>query len=338
MIRLGLIGIGHGKTLIDAGCSEQLASQVQTTAICDINQSRLSAVSKEYGIKNTFTNYNDLVKSKDVDMVGIYSPGPIHADQILSALENGKHVMVTKSMVYSIPEIEKIVEAVDRTGLVLLVTQTMRGDAKHMEAKRLCQSGAIGDLFLGEATYIHDLRPVYSQTPWRTQMPQDILLGGACHPIDALRWFMGDIDEVHCFGIRGGVAPEYPKEDNFLINLKFKSGKIGRVAALCGVVHPPTLLMNGLNLYGTLGSIVDGKMRLDTDNIIPMREYEFTFPNTQRGHGIEMVVMLEHMLDCIKNGTKPWVDVRDGAKVVSTGLACWESISTGQSVKVRNEF
>ena len=31
-------------------------------------------------------------------------------------------------------------------------------------------------------------------------------------------------------------------------------------------------------------------------------------------------------------------DVRDGAKVVSTGLACWESISTGQSVKVRNEF
>ena len=89
MLRLGLIGIGHGKTLINASCSEKLASQVQTTAICDINQTRLSAVSKEYGIKNTFTNYNDLVKSKDIDMVGIYSPGPIHADQILNALENG---------------------------------------------------------------------------------------------------------------------------------------------------------------------------------------------------------------------------------------------------------
>ena len=65
--------------------------------------------------------------------------------------------MVTKSMVYSIEEAEQVVEAVDRTGLVLLVTQTMRGDAKHLEAKRLCDSGVLGEVFLGEATYIHDL-------------------------------------------------------------------------------------------------------------------------------------------------------------------------------------
>jgi hypothetical protein len=32
------------------------------------------------------------------------------------------------------------------------------------------------------------------------------------------------------------------------------------------------------------------------------------------------------------------VGVREGACVVSTGLACWESIRTGQAVKVRNEF
>ena len=121
-------------------------------------------------------------------------------------MDAGKHVMVTKSMVYSIEEAERVVEAVDRTGLVLLVTQTMRGDAKHMESKRLCDSGVIGDLLVGEATYIHDLRPVYARTPWRTQMPQDLLLGGACHPIDALRWFFGDVEEVHCYGLRGGVA------------------------------------------------------------------------------------------------------------------------------------
>ena len=116
-------------------------------------------------------------------------------------------------------------------------------------------------------------------------MPQDLLLGGACHPIDALRWFMGDVEEVHCYGLRGGVAVDYPQQDNFVINLRFASGKIGRVAAFCGVVHPPTLLMNGLGLYGTLGSIVDGRVRLDPEGTVPMREYEITFPNTQRGHG-----------------------------------------------------
>ena len=217
-------------------------------------------------------------------------------------MDAGKHVMVTKSMVYSIEEAERVVEAVDRTGLVLLVTQTMRGDAKHMESKRLCDSGVIGDLLVGEATYIHDLRPVYARTPWRTQMPQDLLLGGACHPIDALRWFFGDVEEVHCYGLRGGVAKDYPQEDNFIINLRFKSGRIGRVAALCGVVHPPTLLMNGLNLYGTKGTIVDGRVRLEPEGIVPSREYDVTFPETQRGHGTEMIVMLDHMVDCVVNG------------------------------------
>ena len=246
--------------------------------------------------------------------------------------------MVTKSMVYSIEEAERVVEAVDRTGLVLLVTQTMRGDAKHMESKRLCDSGVIGDLLVGEATYIHDLRPVYARTPWRTQMPQDLLLGGACHPIDALRWFFGDVDEVHCYGLRGGVAKDYPQEDNFVINLRFKSGRIGRVAALCGVVHPPTLLMNGLNLYGTKGTIVDGRVRLEPEGIVPAREYDVTFPETQRGHGTEMIVMMDHMVDCVVNGATPWVGVREGARVVATGLACWESMRTGQPAKVRNDF
>ena len=51
-----------------------------------------------------------------------------------------------------------------------------------------------------------------------------------------------------------------------------------------------------------------------------------------------MMVMLRHMADCVLNGTQPWVGAREGAKVVATGLACWESLRTGMPVKVRNEF
>ncbi len=338
MLRLGLIGVGHGSTLMQVNSPDHDDVPMRVTAVCDVNEGRMAAAAAEYGVSRTTTDFRELVEGDDIDVVGVYSPGPLHADQVVAALDAGKHVMVTKSMVYSIEEAERVVEAVDRTGLVLLVTQTMRGDAKHMESKRLCDTGVIGDLLVGEATYIHDLRPVYARTPWRIQMPQDLLLGGACHPIDALRWFFGDVDEVHCYGLRGGVAKDYPQEDNFVINLRFKSGRIGRVAALCGVVHPPTLLMNGLNLYGTRGSIVDGRVRLEPEGIVPVREYDITFPETQRGHGTEMIVMIDHMVDCVVNGATPWVGVREGARVVATGLACWESMRTGQPAKVRNDF
>ena len=96
--------------------------------------------------------------------------------------------------------------------------------------------------------------------------------------------------------------------------------------------------MNGLNLYGTKGTIVDGRVRLDPEGIVPVREYDVTFPETQRGHGTEMIVMMNHMVDCVVNGDRPWVGAREGARVVATGLACWESMRTGQPAKVRNDF
>ena len=236
-LRMGLAGLGHGDTLLQANNPEHEVP-IRVTALCDINEDRLEAASREHGIGAITTDFDEMAARDDLDIIGIYTPGPLHAHQIITALENDKHVMVTKSMVYTMDEIESVVEAVDRTGQVLLVSQSMRGRLDLIDAKRACDAGEIGELFMAEADYVHDLRPVYKRTPWRYQMPQDLILGGACHPIDALRWFMGDIDEVHCVGLRSGVAPEYPQEDCFFINIKFVSGKIGRVANQCGMVHP----------------------------------------------------------------------------------------------------
>ena len=337
-LSLGLAGLGHGSTLLQANLPGNEDLPIRVTVLCDTDRPLAESLAMEHGIDTVTTDFNELVDRDDIDIVGIYTPGPLHGEHIVAALEAGKHVMVTKSMVYTMEEVERVVEAVDRTGQVLLVTQTMRGDAKHLESKRLCDSGAIGAPFFAEATYIHDLRPVYDRSEWRISMPQDLLLGGACHPIDALRWFMGDVDEVHCYGLRSGVAADYPQEDNFIINMRFTNGKIGRVATLCGIVHTPNLPMNGFSIFGSKGSIVAGSVRLAPDGTAPTREYAITFPNTQPGHGTEMILMMHHMAECVLNGIKPWIDVRDGARVVATGLASWESLRTGKSVKVRNEF
>ena len=245
--------------------------------------------------------------------------------------------MVTKSMVYAMEEVEQVVKAVDRAGKVLLVTQSLRGRYDFIEAKRACDAGEIGELFMAEAHYVHDLRPVYDYSPWRVEMPQDLILGGACHPIDLLRWFMGDIDEVHCYGLRSGVAPEYPQEDNFVINVKFTSGKIGRIANFLGVVHPHDTPANSLTVYGTRGTILNGVKSLDPTGDLPARKVAAEF-SSMRGHASEMIVMMRHMADCVLNGTKPWVGVREGAKVVATGLACWASLRSGMPESVRNDF
>ena len=349
MIKIGLVGLGHGKTLLQINNPDVYRSRndylkkeiipMKVTALCDTNEELMSKFSNEYNIDSCTTDFDELIKMDDIDVVAIYTPGPLHGPQILAALDAGKHVMVTKSMVYTEKEAEDVVNAVDKSGLVLLVTQTMRCKLDMMEAKRACDAGELGDLFMAESHYVHDLRSAYIYSPWRLEMPQDLILGGACHPIDLLRWFMGDVAEIHCYGLKSGLVPEYPKEDNFVMNLKFTSGKIGRVAAYLGIVHPPNVPMNQIALYGTKGSIIDNMKKIDPEGYMPQVEYSVGYPDTVlKGHSHEMIIMLRHMYNCIVNGEKPWIGTREGARIVSTGLAAWESLKTGVPVKVRNEF
>ena len=333
-LKIGVVGLGHGETLIGANSSEL---PLEVSSVCDVNEDLVESIMSKHMIDKGTSDYEELVSDPELDIVGIYTPGPLHYHQIIKALENGKHVMVTKSMVYTLEEAEKVIRAVEKSGKVLLVTQTLRGRFDFMEAKRTCDSGAIGELFMAEAHYVHDLRPVYDRSPWRIDMPQDLLLGGACHPIDLLRWFMGDIDEVHCYGLKSGISKDYPREDTFVINTKFVSGKIGRIANYLGVIHPDEVPMNSLGVYGTKGTIVDNKVTLDGDTWLPSMSKITQLPPGS-GHFSEMLVMLQHMADCVIEGAKPWVGAKEGARVVSTALSCWESMKINNSVKVRNEF
>ena len=338
-LKLGVAGLGHGRTLLQANTAAGRHLPMRVTAVCDSDGTRAQETAERYEVPFVTTDFAELVARPELDVVGIYTPGPLHAAQILAALDAGKHVMVTKSMVYTMEEVEQVVAAVDRSGRVLLVTQSMRARLDFMEAKRACDAGEIGELYLAESHYIHDLRPVYDYSPWRLQMPQDLILGGGCHPIDLLRWFMGDIEEVHCYGQRSGLAPDYPQEDNFVINVRFASGRIGRVAAFLGVVEPPEVAMNELTVYGTRGVIRNARKRVDGAGYLPARSSEVTFSSKlPLGHHQEMLVMMAHMAECIRHGQTPWVGVRDGARVVATGLACWESLRSGRPVPVRNEF
>jgi predicted dehydrogenase len=178
---------------------------------------------------------------------------------------------------------------------------------------------------------------VLDKTPWRHEAPQDVLYGGACHPIDLLRWFFGDVEEVFCYGQKSGMDPRYARHDlydNFLINLRFANGVIARVLAVFGLVEPP-LPMLGLGIFGTLGSFVNDRYVLDK---LPKKpELQLQFPPAS-GHGGEVLRYLRHMEACIVEDRRPLVDEIEGAKCIATCAAVAESIRTGLPVRVLNTF
>ncbi|MBX3011314.1 MAG: Gfo/Idh/MocA family oxidoreductase [Caldilineaceae bacterium] len=329
-IGVGIIGLGMGRNML--AVNADTASRLQVRAICDTNETLLGQVKSQYDLPFASTDYAALLARPDIQVVGIYSPDHLHMAQIEAAAQAGKHIICTKPMVVSLAEARRTIEVVRHAGIKFLVGQTCRFTPAFQAAKKLYDDGDLGRPLFAEAHYVHDMRPVFDRTPWRYEAPQDVLYGGACHPIDLLCWFLGDVEEVFVYASRSGMDERSPADtpDNFLINLRFQSGVIARVLAVFGLVEPP-LPMLGLGIYGDKGSMINEKVVLDKLEGQPTLELKFP---KEAGHGREVWRYMRHFEECIIEDKRPLIDEVAGAKVIATAAACWESIRTGLPAKV----
>jgi predicted dehydrogenase len=344
-IGIGIIGIGMGANVLPVNHNPH--SRLVVRGLCAQNQEKLKGLAAAWEISFWTTDYRALIARDDIQVIAVFSPDHLHTEQTSAALQAGKHVLCTKPMCTSVADAAQLVQLVERTGLKFLVGQTMRFDPEFASAKRLLDDGDLGEILFAEAHYVHDARDFFPLTPWRLQAPQDLMFGGASHPIDLLRWFLGDVEEVHAYGRKGNLTPEYPYEDNYLINLKFKNGAIARVLAAYGLVEPPMPMM-GLGVYGSKASLQAdftdqqaGHLRLVYDKLAGHPVANLLFPPEKEGtlgHGQGVMRYLQHFEQCLNEDRSPSPGVRDGAKSIAVCAAAWESIRQGGVVKVRNDF
>ena len=345
-IGVGVIGVGMGSTMFPLNRIE--SSRFEVRGICSQHEDKLKKLDEEWGFGFYTTDYKELIKRKDIDVIGIYSPDHLHYEHCKEALNAGKHVVCTKPLTNNLDHAIELVKLVRKTGLKFLVGQTMRYDPQFVAAKRFKDDGEIGRIIVAEAHYVHDIRPVFEVTPWRLTAPQDFTYGGVCHPVDILRWYLGDIEEIHAYGNRGGLTEGYTIIDNFLLNLKFVSGTIGRIMGIYGVIEPPEPMMK-VSLYGTKMNVLaeysdnkGGKVTVVWDKIEYRPESIMLFPPELGvdvyGHTKTVLRYMEHFQDCIENDKDPVPGVVDGAKTISAGHAAMRSIEEGKPIKVLNEF
>jgi predicted dehydrogenase len=348
-IRLGIIGMGlNNMASTFAMLNDVDDLRYRITGICSVPQETVDECMTEFNVPFGTTDYKELVTRDDVDVVCVFSPDHLHADHCKAALEAGKHIVCTKPMVTTLDDAKALVNLVKEKNVKFLVGQTMRFDRQFLAAREQFENGSLGDLIALESYYLHDMRPVFDFTPWRLTVPQDFMYGGCVHSIDVIRAFGGDIEEVFAVSNNGGMTPDYRIDNNFFLTMRFKSGVIGRVSGLYGIVHPPTPMMQ-FGVYGTAGSLQaeftdnePGQLRTildsDADKKPIIENFEPERDRSAYGHGATVIRYMRHMQDCLDNDLDPSPSVIDGAKSVATGWAAWESIKTGQAVKVFNDF
>jgi len=343
-IGIGIIGIGMG--ISSFKLNEVKESRFEVRGVCSARpKEKARRILDRWGIDYYTNDYNELIAREDVDIIGVYSPDKMHYEHCRAALYAGKHVVITKPITEKSEDAIDIARLAAKKKLKILVGQTLRFEPQTVALKQMFDDGSLGKYIFVESHYIHDMREMYRLTPWRLE--KNWIVGAGCHPIDAVRWYLGDINEIHAFGNQGKVS-DYAGMDNFIINMKFDSGAIARVLLLIGVVESPEPMMK-ISVFGNRGSgfatHTDNKggiLKAVLDKAKKESMVDIDFPAERGldiyGHTETVIRYMKYFEDCIVNDIEPSPNAVDGAKTLIASESVLRSINEGKAIEIDNDF
>ncbi len=330
---VGIVGLGMGASLLPINGMPDFPAFVR--GVCDVVAERGEAARRDHGVEFATGSLDALLERAEIDLVSIYTPDHLHKDQVIRALEAGKHVLVTKPMTISNEESEAVIEAARSAKKRVMPAQTQRYVRPHMALRRFIDAGEFGEIYFVASDYYQDLRPIYDRTPWRYEVPQDFIYGGLSHNIDMMRYLKGEIVEVAAFGSYSGHDSRYPDDvyETFVVNARFEDGTLGRIALSPGV-RPPIPGMY-IQVFGTSGSFVSDQLVLDRLDGTPVVEFDF---EPEPYTAAEIRLLRDFVDAIISDGVQP-LDEFDGARISAVGDAIASSIRAGGTPqRVRLEF
>ncbi|MFD6924631.1 Gfo/Idh/MocA family protein [Streptomyces sp. NPDC059944] len=136
-----------------------------------------------------------------------------HLEPVLEFAALGYHILLEKPMALTEDECRRIVDAVERAGVILAVGHVLRYTRYTRAVKEVVDSGRIGDV-----VNVQHLEPVgfwhqahsFVRGNWRsTQEATSMLMAKSCHDIDWLQYVLGQPPvRVSSFGRLSHFRPE----------------------------------------------------------------------------------------------------------------------------------
>lgn len=209
-LKIGLVGCdgimkwGHLPAFVNM-------DNVEITAMCDVVPGRCEEIKEfcrsEYNsniIDNAecFTDYGEFLKNADIDAVDICAPNFLHSPFSVQAFEAGKHVFCEKPDSINVEGIEKMKEASEKAGKVLMVMRNNRHQAYTKILKEKADNGEFGEIYCGRCGWVRR-RGIPGKGGWFTTKEQSgggPLIDLGVHMIDLAIYLMGNPRPVSVSG------------------------------------------------------------------------------------------------------------------------------------------
>jgi hypothetical protein len=316
-------------------------------------------------------DYEAMTGRNDLDLVVVATPWNWHAPMALSAMKNGKHVAVEVPLAPTMEELWKLVDTSEATRRHCIMLEECCYGYNETLVLNLVRKGVLGKLLYGEAAYLHDLREeMFSNKGeglWRrayhTQSNGNLY---PTHGLGPVANYMG-INRGDRFdymvsmsspalGLAAYREEHTPKGDPKWKE-KYVNGDMSTSLIKTGSGLTITLKHDTSNAHpydrvnmigGTKGVFADYPARIFIDgqpgkeDWTGIDEYkkEYESPlwaqqgemaRTSGGHGGMDFIMIYRLLQCMREGLAPDMDVYDGASWSAPGPLSKTSLAQGSA-------
>ena len=167
------MGAAHSQAWRTAPRVFDLPLRPAMAALCGRDARAALAAARRYGWATTETDWRALIERDDVHLVDVCTPGDLHADIAIAALEAGKHVLCEKPLANTLAEAEAMAAAAAQAssrGIRSMTGFNYRRVPAVALARELVAEGRIGQIRHVRATYLQDwlVDPAFPLT-WRLQ-------------------------------------------------------------------------------------------------------------------------------------------------------------------------
>jgi myo-inositol 2-dehydrogenase/D-chiro-inositol 1-dehydrogenase len=334
LVRIGIVGLGR----MGRRHAENLAQRVpgaELVAACSPAADETAWAREALGVGAGYTEYAKLLAHPGLDAVFLATPTLVHADQIVSALEAGKHVFCEKPLALRLADCLRVEEAAARSPeKVVMIGFVRRFDPSYRDAHAQIQAGLIGRPFLVRSQTGDKLDPSGFFVRYAPKSG-GIFLDMSIHDIDLARWLLGNPRPRRAFAT-GTVAVHQDLKpigdvDNGVAVVEFADGQLACFFATRTVAHGHD---THTEIIGTAGRLTVGmnprKNRVEISDAHGVRnecvaDYYERFQEAFLAEAQEFVT-------CVRDGAPPPLTLGDATEATRIGVAVAEAHRSGRIV------
>ncbi|MDT5159249.1 MAG: hypothetical protein QOH51_3606 [Acidobacteriota bacterium] len=287
-------------------------------AVYSASGARGKTYARRFGADYCSSDYEEVLRDPEVNVVLIASRNQYHARQALAALEAGKHVFVEKPMALTEEECRALVRGVEETGRHLTVGFNRRFAPYYLEQKKNLKRRT------GPAVINCRVNsPGISGSYWMADPSVGgAILGEACHFVDLMYWLLeSEPTNVTAYSLPTGQK-EPIGENNLVASFQFADGSVANLT-YC-TVGSKTSGGERVEVFAQgLGVATEDFKRLTTSTSLRRTRSSWW---GEKGYGAQ----LESFVERLRDGRAPEVTARDGARATIGCLRMLESARTLQ--------